>query len=75
MKLYGSGIAVTDEKDIQIRYAARGGLGALMGSKGLKAVVINDNGAKTPKYFDSEILSNPTREKSSGIRRPIPSAA
>ncbi|MBE3090445.1 MAG: aldehyde ferredoxin oxidoreductase, partial [Actinobacteria bacterium] len=62
MKLYGSGIAVTDEKDIQIRYAARGGLGALMGSKGLKAVVINDNGAKTPKYFDSELLRKTGKE-------------
>jgi len=61
MKLYGSGIAVTDEKDIQIRYAARGGLGALMGSKGLKAVVINDNGTKTPKYFDSELLKNTSK--------------
>ncbi len=62
MKLYGSGIAVTDEKDIQIRYAARGGLGALMGSKGLKAVVINDNGTKTPKYFDSELLKKTGKE-------------
>jgi len=62
MKLYGSGIAVTDEKDIQIRYAARGGLGALMGSKGLKAVVINDNGAEIPKYFDSELLRKTGKE-------------
>ena len=62
MKLYGSGIAVTDEKDIQIRYAARGGLGALMGSKGLKAVVINDNETKTPKYFDSELLKKTGKE-------------
>jgi len=62
MKLYGSGIAVTDEKDIQIRYAARGGLGALMGSKGLKAVVINDNETKAPKYFDSELLRKTGKE-------------
>ncbi len=62
MKLHGSGIAVTDDKDIQIRYAARGGLGALMGSKGLKAVVINDNETKTPKYFDSELLKKTGKE-------------
>ena len=62
MKLYGSGIAVTDEKDIQIRYAARGGLGALMGSKGLKAVIINDNGIKTPEYFNSELLRKTGKE-------------
>ena len=33
MLMYGAGIAVTDGRDVQVRYAARGGLGALMGSK------------------------------------------
>ena len=52
MKLYGSGIAVTDDKDIQLRYAARGGLGALMGSKGLKAIIVDDTKTEKPEYFD-----------------------
>jgi aldehyde:ferredoxin oxidoreductase len=41
----GAGIATTDAAGIQIRYAGRGGLGAVMGSKGIKAIVIDDEGA------------------------------
>lgn len=35
-----AGIAVTDENGKPFRFAARGGLGAVMGSKGLKAILI-----------------------------------
>jgi len=62
MKLYGSGIAVTDDKDIQLRYAARGGLGALMGSKGLKAIIVDDTGVEKPEYFDSGLLKKTGKE-------------
>jgi aldehyde:ferredoxin oxidoreductase len=40
-------IAFTDQDGIPCRHAARGGLGAVVGSKGVKAVVIDDTG--TPK--------------------------
>ena len=40
-------IAFTDQDGIPCRHAARGGLGAVMGSKGVKAIVIDDTG--TPK--------------------------
>ncbi|MEJ2111535.1 MAG: aldehyde ferredoxin oxidoreductase C-terminal domain-containing protein, partial [Acidobacteriota bacterium] len=36
----GAGIASTGEKDQRSNHAARGGLGSVMGSKGLKAVVL-----------------------------------
>ena len=36
-----AGIACPDDKDIQMRFAGRGGLGALLGSKGIKAIVVN----------------------------------
>jgi aldehyde:ferredoxin oxidoreductase len=42
MKMAGAGIAVSDVNDIQVRYAARGGLGAVMGSKGIKAIVVDE---------------------------------
>ena len=42
--LKAASVAVTSP-DFQIRMAARGGLGAVMGSKNLKAVVIDDTGA------------------------------
>jgi len=62
MKLPGAGVAVTDVDDIQLRYAARGGLGALMGSKGIKAIVIDDSGAPPPAYFDEAFLKEANRE-------------
>jgi aldehyde:ferredoxin oxidoreductase len=45
MMMYGAGIASPDSDDVQIRYAGRGGLGALMGSKGVKAIVLDDRGS------------------------------
>jgi aldehyde:ferredoxin oxidoreductase len=44
--LYGnSGIAFDDLKKRPTRYSGRGGLGAVMGSKGLKFIVVNSAGA------------------------------
>jgi aldehyde:ferredoxin oxidoreductase len=36
--------------------AARGGLGALMGSKGLKAVVLDASGCEAPPLADPELF-------------------
>jgi aldehyde:ferredoxin oxidoreductase len=45
--LSGASVAFTDEGHRHpARHAARGGLGAVMGSKGLKAVVVDDDGTK-----------------------------
>jgi aldehyde:ferredoxin oxidoreductase len=52
----GASVAFTDEgKRHPARHAARGGLGAAMGSKGLKAVVVDDDGTKArlPKDMGS----------------------
>ena len=40
-------IAVTDLEGRPCRHCGRGGMGAVMGSKGIKAVVIDDKGANT----------------------------
>jgi aldehyde:ferredoxin oxidoreductase len=45
LMMYGAGLASPDSDSVQVRYAARGGLGALMGSKGIKAIVIDDSGS------------------------------
>ena len=45
----GAGIAVTGERDQRSNHAARGGLGAVMGSKGLKAIVIRKPLGRTVK--------------------------
>lgn len=39
-----AGICFVDTDGKAVRYAARGGVGAVMGSKGVKAIVINDEG-------------------------------
>ena len=41
MRLRGASVACTDEKGRPARHAARGGLGAVMGSKGLKWVTVD----------------------------------
>jgi aldehyde:ferredoxin oxidoreductase len=54
--LSGANIAGTGEGDQRSNLAARGGLGAVMGSKGLKAVVIDKAGARSRPFADSELL-------------------
>ena len=39
-----------------MRYAGRGGLGAVMGSKGIKAIVVDDSDSVPPSVFDEAVL-------------------
>jgi aldehyde:ferredoxin oxidoreductase len=62
MMMYGAGIASPAYRDVQIRYAARGGLGALMGSKGIKAIVVDDSGSTyRSEPHDPELLESTAR--------------
>jgi len=47
-------IAVTDKEGRASRHAGRGGIGAVMGSKGTKAIVIDGTDAPGVEYHDSE---------------------
>ena len=67
MRMAGAGVAVSDVNDIQIRYAARGGLGAVMGSKGIKAIVVDDGDAVPARFFDEALL----REASKALAQAI----
>ena len=49
-------IAVTDTLNKPSRYLARGGLGAVLGSKGIKAIIIDDKGVEDKKSFYDEGL-------------------
>ena len=51
-KSKASTIALTDKDGHCSRHAARGGLGAVMSAKGLKAIVIDDQGAPAIEYAD-----------------------
>jgi len=52
MKLGSAGIQNIDKDLVPSRIAARGGLGAVMGNMGIKAVVIDANGGEKPPIHD-----------------------
>lgn len=54
--LTGAGIACTGERDQRSNHAARGGLGAVMGSKGLKAIVIDKATSRSISYADEKLF-------------------
>ena len=57
MMMAGAGIATTDKTGIQIRFAGRGGLGAVMGSKGIKAIVFDETDASPAEAYDRRALN------------------
>jgi len=66
MMLRAANITVTTP-DFKIRAAARGGLGAVMGSKNLKAIIVDDTEAQGVKVANPEMLKEAASELSKGI--------
>lgn len=69
MLMSAASLAITDKDGIPCRHAARGGLGAVMGSKGIKAIVIDDN--KVPKIVspaDPELFKRTAKAFSQTIK-------
>ncbi|MBA7542840.1 hypothetical protein ES705_35164 [subsurface metagenome] len=62
MKMSAASIACTDMDIRPSRHAGRGGVGAVMGSKGVKVIVLDDSGIKlrTPKDQDAFNKANKT---------------
>jgi aldehyde:ferredoxin oxidoreductase len=56
MRLSAASIAVTDIDGHPTRHAGRGGTGAVLGAKGLKAIVIDPKGCKRPASGDAEAM-------------------
>ncbi len=54
MRMRAAGIQNLDKDKVPSRIAARGGLGAVMGSKGLKAIVFDHAGGQKPPLVDPE---------------------
>jgi Aldehyde:ferredoxin oxidoreductase len=67
MQLKAAAVVATTPEFL-LRTASRGGLGAVMGSKNLKAVVINDKGAERTKVADPAALKAAASGLSEGIR-------
>ena len=59
--LIGSGIACSDPHGVCSRYAGRGGLGAVMGSKKVIAMVIREDGGVKPAIVDPEAFKTGSR--------------
>src|SRR5499426_969 len=69
--LSGASVAFTDEGERHpSRHAARGGLGAVMGSKGLKAIVVDDEGTRARQAKDvatfKQYVANMSKEYKAG---------
>lgn len=63
-----AGVAVTDADGLPTRYAGRGGLGATMGPKGLKAVVIRWETAPARRPQDPEAWGEAVRRYHGALR-------
>ncbi|MCF6248925.1 MAG: aldehyde ferredoxin oxidoreductase [Desulfobacula sp.] len=65
-KLKAAGVSVTSP-DFHVRMAARGGLGAVMGSKNVKAIVIDDTDSQKVEIMDREIFKKATAKFTKGV--------
>lgn len=68
MRLSAAAIGVTDIDGIPARHAARGGLAAVMGAKGLKAIVVDDAGSKPVPLADAEFFRQAARRFAQALR-------
>jgi aldehyde:ferredoxin oxidoreductase len=62
MKFLSAGIANTDLDGVPSRYCGRGGLGAVMGSKGIKALIIDDSAAIVQHPIDDKAFTKVMKE-------------
>jgi len=65
-KLKAASVSVTSP-DFHIRMAARGGLGAVMGSKNIKAIVIDDQGGEKVEIQDKETFKTAASKFTKGV--------
>ncbi len=72
MKLANSTVGVSDLEGRPSRHAARGGVGALMGSKGLKAIVIDDTNGAARQAVDKEAFTAAVKTTAAAIKKGPP---
>ncbi|GLI33657.1 aldehyde ferredoxin oxidoreductase family protein [Desulforhabdus amnigena] len=68
MKMCAASIACTDPELRPTRHAGRGGLGAVMGSKGIKVIVLDDTGMKMRSPKDPEKFKEANKKFVAGLR-------
>jgi len=65
-KLKAAGVSVTSP-DYYVRMAARGGLGAVMGSKNVKAIIIDDQDSKKVEIKDKDTFKKAAAQFTKGV--------
>ncbi len=68
MKMCAASIACTDMELRPSRHAGRGGLGAVMGAKGIKVIVLDDTGMKMRTPKDPEKFKEANKRFVAGLR-------
>jgi aldehyde:ferredoxin oxidoreductase len=61
-------VAVTDLENRPTRHAGRGGMGAVMGAKGLKAIVVDDTGAGPVPLKNKKAFAEATKKFAKALR-------
>jgi len=69
MKMCAASIAVTDMELRPTRHAGRGGVGAVMGSKGVKVIVLDDTGMKMRSPKDPEKFKAANKAWVEGLKK------
>ena len=69
MKMASASIACTDMEQRPTRHAGRGGVGAVMGSKGVKVIVLDDAGMKMRPPKDPEKFKEANQAWVAGLRK------
>ena len=67
MKMSAASVAVTDMEQRPTRHAGRGGVGAVMGAKGIKAIILDDEGLKMRAPADPEKFKAANKAFSKGL--------
>ncbi|MGA2331409.1 MAG: aldehyde ferredoxin oxidoreductase C-terminal domain-containing protein [Syntrophales bacterium] len=69
MKMSAASVAFTDMEQRPTRHAGRGGSGAVMGSKGVKVIVLDDTGLSNRTAKDPEKLRTANKAFVDGLRK------
>jgi aldehyde:ferredoxin oxidoreductase len=69
MKMSAASVAFTDMEQRPTRHAGRGGVGAVMGAKGVKVIVIDDTGCASRAPADPEKFKAANKEFVAGLRK------
>ena len=68
MRLSNSTIAVTDREARPTRHAGRGGVGAVMGSKGVKVILLDASGSKLREPQDKAAFNDANKRFNQGLK-------